>query len=204
MNMRMRTTKDGMVWEDNRFTIRWNVDRASWTLYDRITKQHHHDILSLGNAVEKAEEQASKKERIGLVACCKTKLRQATIAERLYSSDLFQKAASYCRRHYHRWFILSALHGLVCPSQILEPYEFTLVGASKDRRSAWAEKVFQQLSGRDLLNGLVHYYVHAGQDYAEFLVPKLQECCPVDLPMQGLGIGRQLAFYCSQVGNKDR
>ncbi|MFX4377591.1 DUF6884 domain-containing protein, partial [Acinetobacter baumannii] len=37
---------------------------------------------------------------IGLIACCKTKLATRTVAERLYASDLFKKAAAYCAKTY--------------------------------------------------------------------------------------------------------
>ena len=206
---RMRTTKDGLTWEDERFVIRWSTERASWTMYDRVKREHCHELLSLGNAMEKADELRVKCHKIGLVACCKTKLEKATIAEMLYCSDLFQKAAAYCRRHYHRWFILSAKYGLVCPTQVVEPYEQTLVGAKTAEKNAWATKVVRQLTGRDLLNKLVCMYFHAGQEYVDHLLPLLNGRCYYELPMEGMGIGVQLKFYkdaadCSSVCRSGR
>jgi len=191
----IRTTKDGLTWEDGRFTIRWSPDRASWTMYDKVTKLHHHGLPSLGNSMDLAGELWARRQKIGLVACCKGKLSEKTSAERLYCSDLFQKAAAFCRRQYHRWFILSAKYGLVCPTQVIEPYEQTLVGADQKVKKAWASKVFDQLDGRGLVTSQHCLYIHAGADYVEHLVPLLEGHCDVELPMRGLGIGEQLRFY---------
>src|SRR6185437_8537675 len=105
LNWKHRKTKNGIIWDDGRFAIEWSPEAASWVLYDRSRKQHHRGLLSLGNAMDLAGDIAGQQHKIGLVACCKTKLTITTMAERLYCSDLFQKAAAYCRRQYYRWFI---------------------------------------------------------------------------------------------------
>ena len=64
--------------------------------------------------------------RIGIVACSKTKLATPAPAKDLYTSPLFKAARAYCERTYDRWFILSALHGLVEPETVIEPYDVTL------------------------------------------------------------------------------
>jgi hypothetical protein len=77
--------------------------------------------------------------KVGLVACSKTKADGPRPAAELYTSPLFRKAAAYCRRHYDRWFILSALHGLVEPSTVLAPYDLTLTALTPTEREAWAD-----------------------------------------------------------------
>lgn len=88
------------VWQCGGYTIQWLIPRRSWTLYDPEQKKHYHGLPSIGSAMERAEELWSRVEKIGLVSCCKEKMELRTVAERLYSSDLFQKAAAYCRANY--------------------------------------------------------------------------------------------------------
>lgn len=194
MNWLTRRTKNGIVWDDGRFTIQWSSADAAWTMYDREEKVHHRSQGSLGICMDLAERLVCKKNRIGLVACCKTKLAHKTVAERLYCSDLFQKAANYCRANYDRWFILSAKHGLVSPVQVIEPYEVTLIGQSVQSKKAWAKMVARQLESRGLLGKGVEFCLHAGKDYSEHLLPFLKDC-QVSMPMKSLGIGEQLKFY---------
>lgn len=188
----MRLNKGAVLFDEPDYTLSWSVERAAWTIYDKLEKQHHYDLKTLGLAHEKLDQLAKSVPTIGLVACCKTKLAVRTTAERLYTSDLFKKASAYCQKNYSRWFVLSAKYGLVCPSQLIEPYDQTLIGQPADKQKAWAVGVLKQLKSRDLLAGRVKFCVHAGQDYARFLIPSLPT---YELPLKGLGIGEQLAWY---------
>lgn len=60
-----------------------------------------------------------------LVACCGRKLKDAAPAADLYISSLFKKSRTYAEQR-GRWFILSALHGLVDPTAMIAPYNVTL------------------------------------------------------------------------------
>jgi DGQHR domain-containing protein len=126
---------------------------------------------------------------VGLVACAKTKADGPRPAAELYASPLFRKAAAYCRRSYNDWFILSALHGLVEPSTILAPYDLTLTAMTRAEREAWADRVVAELDRRGLRHA--QFFLHAGRAYAGVLTDKL-DC---ELPLAGLGVGRQLAWY---------
>src|SRR5947209_6085596 len=101
---------------------------------------------------------------VGLVACSKRKAAGPRPAAELYTSPLFRKAAAYCRRHYDRWFILSALHGLVEPGTVLAPYDRTLLKMPQAERQAWAGRVVADLEGRGLRHA--KFFVHAGRLYA--------------------------------------
>lgn len=188
----MRLNKGTVLFDEPDYTLSWSIERAAWTIYDKIEKQHHHDFKTLGLAHAKLDTLAKTVPTIGLVACCKTKLAERTVAERLYASDLFKKASEYCRRNYSRWFILSAKYGLVCPSQLIAPYDETLIGQPPEKQKAWADGVVKQLRSRNLLAGRIGFRVHAGQDYARFLLPSLPS---YELPLKGLGIGEQLSWY---------
>ena len=61
--------------------------------------------------------------RIGLVGCVKKKGPVAAPAEELYVSPLFVGRRRFVESTCDRWFILSALHGLVDPHEVIEPYD---------------------------------------------------------------------------------
>jgi hypothetical protein len=134
---------------------------------------------------------------VGLVACGKTKRSTPSPAEDLYTGQLFRSAREYARTHYDRWYILSAKHGLVAPTTVLEPYEQTLNTMTIVDREAWARRVLAQLVAEGLHIGskgfLIdeRYYFHAGRRYVEFLEKPLIGT----VPLAGLGIGQQLAWY---------
>lgn len=126
--------------------------------------------------------------RIGLVACSKNKLAAPAPAKELYQGQLFKAAREYCEQNYDTWLILSALHGLVSPGEIIAPYDITLNNMGTKKRYRWAEKVYQQIKSL----GLQHdYYFHAGMMYREYL----QLYFKFQAPLEGLGIGRQLKWY---------
>jgi hypothetical protein len=86
--------------------------------------------------------------RVGVVACCKTKLTREAPARILYQSHLFKLSVAYITRRCSTWVILSAKHGLVMPNQILEPYNLALGSLSADSRRKWAADVHEQLMQR--------------------------------------------------------
>src|SRR5438045_3747628 len=104
---------------------------------------------------------------IGLVSCSKTKQSVAAPARYLYTSELFKKASAYCEATYDRWFILSAVHGLVEPTQVVEPYDKTLKRISGKERREWASKVLKQIQAAGLQNET--FYFHAGDTYRQHL-----------------------------------
>jgi hypothetical protein len=136
--------------------------------------------------------------RIGLVGCVKSKLPYAAPARDLYTSSLFRGARCAVERSCERWFILSALHGLVDPDQVLEPYEETLTTASIPQRRIWARGILSQAQavlGANLSGQT--FVAHAGRAYIAFgLADGLEELGgAVELPLDGLRQGERLAFY---------
>lgn len=126
---------------------------------------------------------------IGLVACCKTKLDRPASAEDLYCSVLFRMARAYCVAHYAKWFILSAKYGLVNPTQVIAPYDCTLVGQKRSAREEWGRRVCHQLEALGLGNET--FAAHAGKVYVGPLIHRLR----VESPLAGLGIGQRMAWY---------
>ena len=83
--------------------------------------------------------------KVYLVACASKKRAQPAPAQRLYDSSLFNKSVQLARLRGDCWYILSAKHGLLSPSEVVEPYDETLKRMSNAKKLAWAERVFQQL-----------------------------------------------------------
>ncbi|ATF13567.1 hypothetical protein A616_16755 [Brevibacillus brevis X23] len=132
--------------------------------------------------------------KIALVSCSKNKRDFTCAAAEMYSeSTLFTKATSYIKnQNYERWFILSALHGLLDPALQIEPYDVTLNNMSSSEIKQWASKVMQQLQQYNI--DIVDFY--AGDKYRKYLVPLLeQEGIASNVPLKGMGIGQQLQFY---------
>jgi hypothetical protein len=57
---------------------------------------------------------------------CSQKLKRPAPAQELYVSQLFKKASAYTELTCDRWYVLSAMHGLVHPHTVLESYDMRL------------------------------------------------------------------------------
>jgi hypothetical protein len=133
---------------------------------------------------------------IGLVSCCKKKICEPSRAENLYISPLFCYASRYCKEQYKSWYILSAKYGILVPGEFIEPYNLTLQDKTNLERQEWGRKVFEQLRTMDLQSEI--FFLHAGRVYCE----PLEHLIACQLPMRGMGIGQQLAWYSSRLKAK--
>ncbi len=131
-----------------------------------------------------------------LVSCVREKLPQPAPAGELYRSPWFLKARRYVESHGGRWFILSARYGLVAPGDRIAPYDRTLLKLAAASRREWANAVFQRLMGVIVPGDVVVFL--AGARYREYLQPPLEKHgYTVEVPMKGLGIGKQLHWLDS-------
>jgi len=81
---------------------------------------------------------------------------------------------------------------------MIEPYEQTLNKMAIDERRAWAERVRDRL--REHLGEVRQVAFLAGTRYREFLTDQLKDRgIQVEIPMEGLSIGRQLHWLKSQL-----
>lgn len=131
-----------------------------------------------------------------LIGCVKTKRREAAPAKDLYISALFRAERAYAEASGVPWFILSALHGLVGPDDILDPYELRLSATSRSYRDQWGAKVVKQLCA--LLGPLdgMSIELHAGAAYTDPLRDRFRATdADVLEPLQGLRQGERLAWY---------
>ena len=140
---------------------------------------------------------------VGLIACGKSKADQPSPARSLYTGPLFKAASGYAEQTYDRWYVVSALHGLVDPDSLLSPYDRTMRDLKVDETKRWAHRVDFDLRIRAGLGlhcrngGQVVFYVHAGTDYREPLLPFLTRWAEVETPVKGLGIGEQMGWYAT-------
>lgn len=129
---------------------------------------------------------------IYLVSCVKGKLTGPATARELYQSIWFRAARAFVEKRNAQWFILSALHGLVSPEQIVKPYETTLNNFTADERRFWAKLVAAQMS-KQLTVGPVAFL--AGKNYREFLIPLIEaKGFTWEAPLARLGIGSQVSW----------
>jgi hypothetical protein len=135
--------------------------------------------------------------RIGLVGCVKRKAGSPRAAKDLYLSSLFSGRRSFVERTCDEWWILSAEHGLVHPDDVLKPYDLTLKTASQSARREWSTRVLTAIDQRVRPVAGDVFEIHAGAEYRNFgLVLGLRaRDCMIEIPTQGLGIGKQLHFY---------
>lgn len=121
----------------------------------------------------------------------------ASPAEGLYVSTLFTGRLRSVERTCDRWFVLSAKHGLLEPTALVDPYDGTLKTKGRLERRRWSESVLEQI---DTALGDVAgstFEIHAGAEYRDHgLTAGLRaRGALVEVPAEGLRIGEQLAFY---------
>jgi cytoplasmic iron level regulating protein YaaA (DUF328/UPF0246 family) len=120
------------------------------------------------------------------------KLDKKAKAKDLYISPLFKKNLAYAYTFKPKnIFILSAKYGLVNLEKIIPPYEQTLNTMKSAEIKKWAEKVREQMDGKiDFKKDEIIFL--AGERYRKYLMPYFLKTPKV--PLQGLGIGKQLQF----------
>lgn len=144
--------------------------------------------------------------RIGMVGCVKQKRSATSAARDLYTSPLFCRRRSHVEATCEAWVILSALHGVVLPDEVLDPYDRTLKTVSASERRRWAGDVLADLE-RYFGPLRAHVFeLHAGSEYVDFgLEEGLRRAgAGVDRPLQGLSLGRQLAWYSGSHSERGR
>jgi hypothetical protein len=194
MSFRIRTVRGELVRDNGAQTIRWDTSRAEWVVYCRDRKRHFRGFLSVGNAQDFCD---GKTRRAILVSCGAAKLARPAPAADLYTGPLFRKARGYAEAAGHPWFILSARHGLVEPTAVLEPYDTKLADLTPAEQTAWADGVARALLYRGF-GGWGVIEVHAGDGYARPLRAALGPLAlEVVEPLAGLGIGQRLRWYAT-------
>lgn len=129
--------------------------------------------------------------KVILISCVSMKLAHRAQARDLYISPLFKFNLAYAESlKPDAIYILSAAHGLVPLEQELAPYNETLNTKKDAEIRTWAENVMLSLAAISDVKRDEFIFL-AGERYRRHLVPQLTH---VRIPLQGLGLGRQLQF----------
>ncbi|MEA3430919.1 MAG: hypothetical protein U9R08_06595 [Nanoarchaeota archaeon] len=138
-------------------------------------------------------------DKIVLISCVSKKLNQKSKAQELYISPLFKKNLKYAKSlNPDKIFILSAKYGLLKLDEEIEPYEKTLNKMRVHEIKEWADSVLNQLKKSvDIENDELTFL--AGNNYRKFLLPHIKH---YKIPMQGLGIGKQLQWLTRRIKNE--
>jgi hypothetical protein len=136
-----------------------------------------------------------------LISCSKSKSGHRDTARNMYVSPLYRKSALLAEKWGLKFSILSAKYGLLHPDQVIEPYDLTLKGASKQAKREWAERVDAQI--RSTINQKL--VILAGDDYFAPLTEAGKEH-PLEYlaPMRGLSLGNRLAFLNEAIRIENR
>jgi hypothetical protein len=128
------------------------------------------------------DESGSATDRVVLVQCVSTKRDGEHEARDLYDSRLWRAQREYAEATGDRWYIMSAEHGLVEPTERLENYDTFIGDVDTDE---WAESVGDALSSR--LFGDETVVLTAGAKYADPVTPELEHRFGVEVlePFRG-------------------
>ena len=139
--------------------------------------------------------------KIGLLASTKQKQPYASYAKDMYkASPLFSAAYQYTSQTYDRLYVLSAKHYLLHPDEVIEPYDATLNKMPAKERRDWAREVVIRMKERIPMHAVEAIYIHAGQQYWQYLVPLLeQEKYRCFVPIKGMNVGEQQRWYRNQI-----
>jgi hypothetical protein len=83
---------------------------------------------------------------IYLITCSKEKGQKKAPAKDLYKSERFKYSRNLAEVYADQWFILSAKHGLLKPSDLITPYETCLHELDTTTRHKWYKMVINQLT----------------------------------------------------------
>ena len=135
--------------------------------------------------------------RLVLIGCGKSKKRYALQARELYTGPLFVKRRGYAEASGEEWAILSALHGITKPEQVLRPYDKTLESAAAVQNLAGL--LAFQLRPEGAWSHVTELEVHAGSLYREAVLRAARKLSiTMTVPFHGLSIGKQLQWYASR------
>lgn len=138
----------------------------------------------------KGRQRVSMKKHV-LISCVSQKLDHSAKAKDLYTSPLFRMGYRYAKSlKPNNVFVLSAKHGLISSSKVIEPYNVTLNDMKAVDVKEWSEGVLAQLRRHTDLERDLFVFL-AGEKYRKYLLPHIEN---YQIPMEGLGIGEQLSW----------
>lgn len=119
-----------------------------------------------------------------LIACSQSKLDHAAPAAQLYTGQAFRLSMAAAMAADADVLILSALHGVLQPDDIIEPYNCFLGGMPTMERVIWASITAAQLRPYQDRAAVILAGKHYAAACSDFTNKRE--------PLKGLGIGQQL------------
>lgn len=143
-----------------------------------------------------AEVATWRKRTIALVSCGKRKRPERCRARDLYTGTLFRRASEYAEVLYGEWYIISALHNLLDPEDMVSPYERVMSPRLADRYR-WALITANDIGARLKPGRGSTFVLLAGGRYTwpltEILEARGYEC-ETPLASAGNGIGARVGW----------
>jgi 5'-3' exonuclease len=195
--------------------VDWDIQSLAWTpdktevarAFDELGLKRAGELLT--SAITEAESMTSEHSTtsvsfkattfmhpvatVCLVSCSAEKADFECNAKDLYTSALFRKSRAWAERQGHRWYILSAKHGLLPPETVVGPYDESLKVASKEDRKVWGERAVQQL--KSVAAPPARIFLLAGSSYSDAITRELNHLgYRVVQPLQGMSIGKRLQW----------
>lgn len=131
-----------------------------------------------------------------LLGCVATKSRYSAPAKDMYTSQLWMSRRRYAESRAIPWRIFSAKHGLLLPDQVIDPYDTRITSLCMQDRAELAARVAQAIAREEPRA----VELHCGEDYCDPLALMLaRRGIEVQRPLEGLGIGEQLAWYAARL-----
>src|ERR1700726_3365281 len=100
---------------------------------------------------------------IALISCTKKKKTTRAPAALMYTSALFRKSLLYSLGNCDRAYILSAKHGVLGLSDVIDPYDLSIKQLSVDEKRLWVDIVNRRLEQVITKRDTVHLL--CGQEY---------------------------------------
>lgn len=156
--------------------------------------------------------------RVVLVGCgSKKKASGVHQAKDLYTSTYFELKRQYAEavtpsdniggvRQAHNWWIVSAEHGVLHPTDEIEPYDTTMEDLTEYEKGRWVEEVKGSLKAAlSIYNPELEVVLLAGQEYADLIEIPDYRAGTVRRPLQQCsGIGKQMQWLKEQIREHDR
>ena len=148
-------------------------------------------------------------KNIFLISCTARKQEYRCKVEEMYQQSTlfkasFQYALSRVEDKESQIFILSAKHGLISLSKVINPYDMTIKKFNKKERVEWGEKVFEQMGKLfDIQN--THIIFLAGSSYMEPLKLHLDRYnCEYSnpIPVENRALGKRIKWLRENVEEK--
>ena len=145
-----------------------------------------------------------------LVGCGRNKDQKTQQARTLYTGALFRQSRLWAEKFGRKWAILSAQHGLLWPTQTVQPYDRSLQGESRSWRAYWGRATADAIArscgpkhhGQNPLRSWEgrHVCLLAGALYSDAVGRHLVGVgLTVTEPLRGLFVGQRLQWLRQQL-----